>query len=208
MATTLSRAQLFAAAGRGGAALVLAGTGLCALADSAGATPPSWAIGPVPLGDLAYVRLLIGYELLAADFYTNAVGAGHLPRRAADDARLALANEQAHYTYLAGVLTHAGGTPLTSADIDFTYPAGSFYTARSIQRLGTTLEQLMLASCLGAAGGVTTPALASALAQIAANEAQHLSVLAGRVGEATYQDAFPATLDIAGASNALDAYTN
>jgi hypothetical protein len=193
---------------RGGAALVLGGVGFGVLASAADATPPNDALGALPAADLAYVRLLIGWELLTIDFYTHAVGSGHLNRATADVARLALANEQAHYTYLAGVLAGAGDVALTSADVSFSYPTGAFYTARSVMHLATTLENYALGACLGAGGNVVTPALASAIAQITANEAQHLSVLSLRDGVAAFQDAFPATMTMEDSSNALDTYTS
>ena len=208
MSTELTRAQLLCSAGRGSAALVIAGTAIGTFAATADATPPSYAIGLLPAGDLAHARLLIAGELLAIDFYTHALASGHLDRGAGDDARLALANEQAHYTYLAGVITTAGQKPITAADIDFTYPASAFYTAASVTKLAATIEALALGSYLGAAGAIATPALQSALAQIAANEAQHLSVFGRRAGGAAFQDAFPAPMSIEDASNALGTYTS
>jgi len=204
----LTRAQLLRSAGRGGAALLLAGSGLATFAATADATPPSYALGILPAGDLAYARLLIATELLAIDFWTHAIASGHLDRTAADDARLALANEEAHYAYLAGLITTSGVTPISAADINFTYPTTAFYTAASVTKLAATLEALALGAYLGAAGSITTSALQSALAQIAANEAQHLTVFSRRAGGPAFQDAFPAPMSIEDASNALDAYTS
>ena len=78
-------------------------SGLGALADaSADANPPADALwGRCPAGDLAYVRLLIGVELLTIDFYTHAIGSKHLRAGTLDDAGVALINESEHYTYLA-----------------------------------------------------------------------------------------------------------
>ena len=201
----LTRAQ---ALRRGGVALLAAGTGIGALAASAQATPPDDALGLLPANDLAYARLFAALELLLADFYTHAVAAGHLGRRAADLARLTLANEQAHYTYLAGVITTAAATPITAADINFSYPTGTFYTAASLVKFAATLEELALGAYLGAAGAIATPGLQGGLAQIAANEAQHLTVIARSAGGAGFQDAFPAPMSMEDASNALDAYTS
>jgi hypothetical protein len=187
--------------------LALSGAGLGAFASSAGATPPNDALGALGAADLAYARLLIGWELLTADFYTHAIASKHLDRVTGDAARLALANEQAHYTYLAGVLAGAGQVALTADDVNFTYPNGAFYTARSVLHLAVTLEDYSLGTCLGAGGNVANPALASAVAQIAANEAQHLSVLSLRSGTPAFQDAFPATMTMEVSSDALDNYT-
>src|SRR5579863_6138825 len=113
----LTRAELFSGATRGGALLMLTGAGLGALSDSASAAPPTGALGVLAASDLAGVRLLITVELLMSDFYTEALASKHLRGAAPGYANLALTNENEHYTYLAGALTSAGGTPLTAADI-------------------------------------------------------------------------------------------
>jgi hypothetical protein len=197
-----------AAALRGGAALLLTGAGLAALAPAAEATPPNSTLGALPAGDLAYVRLLIALELLTIDFYGHALGSGHLNRIDARHALLAHANERDHYAFLARALTASGGVPLTSADINFSYPQGAFLTATSVLELTVALETLALSCHLGAAGGVATPALGGAIAQIASNEAQHLCVFARPAGAPLFQDAFPAPFTIQEASDALDAYTS
>lgn len=197
-----------AAALKGGAALLLTGAGLAALAPAAQSTPPNSTLGALPAGDLAYVRLLIALELLTVDFYGHALGAGQLDRVSADHARLAHANERFHYDFLARALTASGGVPLTSADIDFSYPQGAFESPSSVLDLVITLETLSLSTHLGAAGGVVTPALSGAIAQIAANEAQHRGAFALAAKATLFQDAFPAPFTIEEASNALDAYTS
>lgn len=204
----LTRSQLFSSGLRGGAALLATGSVLGALADSAGAAPPTSALGVLPAGDLAYTRLLIGVELLTIDFYTHAIGSKHLRSGAAVDANVALINETEHYSYLAAAISGAGGTPLTAADISFTYPAGSFFTAHSVAGLAVLLELLSLGAYLGAAGNLTSPVLQTAVAQITANEAQHLGAFSGHSGNPPFHDAFPDVLTIAEASDALDAYTS
>jgi Ferritin-like domain len=208
VAAELTRGDVLRAAGRGGAALALAGTGLGAFVASADATPPNSSLGALPAGDLAYARLLIATELLSIDFYGHAIGSGHLDRRSADAARLAHANEQAHYAFLARAMVAAGQPPLTAAGIDFSYPAKAFDDASSVLDLAITLETLSMSACLGAAGGVATPGLAGAIAQIAVNEAQHRTVLAATAHADLFRDAFPRAMTIEEASNALDAYTS
>ena len=73
-------------------------------------------------------------------------------------------------------------------------------------RLAITLERLALGTYLGAVGNVANTALAQGLSQIAANEAQHLSVIS-RDRPAAFQDAFPAMMTMEDSSNALDTYT-
>ena len=138
MTAELTRSQLLRGGVRGGATLLVAGSALGALAGSAQAAPPSGAVGPLAAADLASTRLLIGVELLLIDFYTNAIASRHLRADAEADARLALINEAEHYDYLSFVLTSAGLVALTSADVDFTYPAGAYYTADSVTALAVT----------------------------------------------------------------------
>src|SRR6266480_4293332 len=67
----LSRARLLRRSAVGGGALVLSGPTIAALAGRADAAA-------VPDGDLAYLRLLIGAELLALDFQAQATASGKL----------------------------------------------------------------------------------------------------------------------------------
>ena len=67
MTARVSRGQLISQSARSGAALLLAGSVAGSLVDSA------VAADTVPDSDLAYVRLLVGAELLGLDFYTRAI---------------------------------------------------------------------------------------------------------------------------------------
>ena len=204
----LTRSQLFSSGVTGGAALLISGSALGALADSAAAAPPASALGTVPAADLAYLRMLIGVELLAIDFYTNAIASKHLRAGTLDDARVALINETEHYAYLANVLGAVGQTPLTGADVNFSYPPASFYSADAVTGLAVTLELLSLGAYLGTGGNLTNAVVQSAVAQITANEAQHFAAFANRAGQPAFHDAFPGALTIAEASDALDTYTS
>jgi hypothetical protein len=204
---SLTRAELFRAGTRTGAGIT--GLSLLGLVQAtASAAAPTASLGAPPAGDLAYARLLICFELLELDFHANAIRSKHLTGRALRELHAALANEEAHYAYLAGVITNAGGTPLSAADVDFSYPARAFYTAASVKRLALELETLTLGSYLGAAGSVATPGLQAGLAQITANEAQHVSAFALANRRPPFADAFPGPLTIEEASNALGAYTS
>lgn len=207
MHARLTRSQLFSSGARGGAVLALAGSGLGALAGSAEAAPPSGATGALA-GDLAYARLLTVVELLLVDFWTEAIASKHLSGTALASANLVLTNESEHYAYLAGVLTEVGLVPLTAADVNFTYATGAFYTTASVMRLAVTLEALALGAYLGAAGNLLNPVLQQAVAQITANEGQHISVVSREAGQPAFHDAFPAAMSISEASDALDSYTS
>ena len=208
MITSLTRSQLLSRGARVGTALLIGGSAAGTLAVPADGAPPAAALGSVGAADLAYARLLVGVELLLIDFYTNAIAAGHLSAGALADARVALINETEHYAFLAYAIRSAGLTPLTAADVDFSYPAASYYSASSVEQLAVTLETVALGAYLGSAGVVANPVLASAIAQITANEAEHVGAWSARTARPAFHDAFTAALTIAEASDALDAYAS
>jgi hypothetical protein len=180
--------------------VLLAGTAFGALAARASADPLSD-------GDLAYARLLVGAELLLADFYTSALAAKRFGDGGQKAMRTALADENEHYTSVAGILTGAGQVPATDADINFSYPTGTFATRGSIAKLGRQLETLALGAYLGAVGAVQSQPLLQPLARIAASEAQHLTLWGQALGGHPLSLAFPAPLTIDQVSNAMDAFT-
>jgi Ferritin-like domain len=145
-----------------------------------------------PDADLAYLRLLVGVELLTQDFASKHKGDPLVAQMRADDG--------AHYRALANLLAQAGVQAATADDVDFTYPKGPPL------QLGWKLKTLSLGAYLGALENVQTPAYRLALAQIAANEAQHLSAFAHLLGKPLIGNAFAAALPIASVSDALDGY--
>jgi hypothetical protein len=197
----MTRGQLFSRGAKGGAALLVAGTSLVQFVDSAAADPLSTT-------DLAYGRLLVGAELLASDFYTQAIAASNSSSSVMKYLKRASANEQEHYQSVAGILSGAGVTPAVSSDIDFTYPKGAFASQASILKLAQQLETIMLGTYLGAVGGMQSSAFKQGLAQIAASEAQHLSYMWTRNGRKAFDVAFPPALTIDQASSAMDAFTS
>jgi len=197
----LSRSDLFSRGAKGGAALLLAGAALGRFAEDA-------AADPLPAADLAYARLLVAVELLGSDFYRQAVAASNAKPAVAKYLKKAYANEQEHYQSVAGILSGAGVTPAVSADIDFSYPSGTFGSEGSILKTARQLESIMLGAYLGAVGGMQTASLKQGLAQIAASEAQHLSYASSVSGGKAFSLAFPPALSIDQASTALDAFTS
>jgi hypothetical protein len=161
----------------------------------------------LPDSDLAYLRLLIGAELLAIDFHARAIAARKkLGTALTATFRRALADERAHYALLSKAIVAAGQPTTGPGDVDLTYPRGSFATRTSIARLGWRIESLLLGSYLGAVENVQTPELRLPVGQIAANESQHVSAVAPAAGKARIGRAFPAALSIEAASDALDAF--
>jgi rubrerythrin len=195
----LSRAGLLRRGVAGSAVLLASGSAVSALAGSATAAT-------IPDSDLAYVRLLIGAELLAADFQTQALASGKLSKASTAVVERMLSDEQAHYRGLSNLLTLAGQTPASADDINFAYPKGSFDSEASVLRLAASLESLALGAYLGAVENVQTPQWRLPIGQIAANEAQHLSALAAASGRSPIGHAFAPSLPIATVSAALDTY--
>jgi hypothetical protein len=196
----LSRADLLARGGKG-AALLVAGSAL-------GFVPEAATADTVPDGDLAYARLFVTVELLALDFYGNAIASRRFDKGQLADLRRARADEKQHCDSAAGILIAAGQVPATVADIDFSYPRGSFASRSSIARLGISLESMALGAYLGAVDAYATNALKQRAARAAASEAQHLSVFTAEVGGRRIGAAFPRPLTIGRVSDTLDRFTS
>jgi hypothetical protein len=197
----VSRGQLISRGAKGGAALLLAGSFAGSLVDSA-------AADAVPDSDLAYARLLVGAELLALDFYTRAIASKRLSGDSLGSLKRARLNEREHYNEMSEILSASGQTPAVASDFDFTYPKGAFASKSSIAKLGVRLEAAVLGAYLGAVEGLQTNALKQPVAQIAASEAEHLSVLMRLSGRSPIGIALPRPLTIEEASNALDVFTS
>jgi rubrerythrin len=197
----MSRTELFRRGALGGGALLVSASGLKTLgfpAAAAAATPSD--------GDLAYLRLLIAAELLAADFQAKALRSKKLRHAAHSLLARIRSDEKKHYSQLASLLTAAGQTPATAGDIDFSYPKGTFRTQGSITRLAARLEHLMVGAYLGAVENVETPGLRLPIGQIAANEAQHQGALAALNGQSVVGKPFAPALQIGAVSDALDEF--
>jgi rubrerythrin len=201
MKDVLDRRQLLSRTARSAVALVAGGS-------LAGVLTPTAPAAAIPDADLAYARLLVGVELLAVDFYTQAIASRQFAAPATAFMRRARFNEQEHVAACSQILTGAGQVAASSADFDFSYPATSFASRGAIARLGVELETLALGAYLGAVDALQTNALKQPAARIAANEAEHLSAFASLVDGRPTGSSFPDPLTIDEASNALDAYAS
>jgi hypothetical protein len=197
----VNRAQLFSRGAKGGVALIAAGSALGPLAATA-------AADVFDDNDLSYLRMLIGVELLGMDFYETAASAGHFGKVGTGRLEQALFNEKQHYQSLATYATGSNVVPLTSDDVDFTYPEDAFTSAGSIAKLAVTLETAFVGAYLGAVDAIHNTGLRTAVARIAANQAQHLTVFTQLLGNRPYPLSFPNPLSIADATAALDPYSS
>ena len=164
------------------------------------------ASGPLTDLDLALARLAVAVELLSIDVLSTAIDSkkfGGDELRALQRARF---NEDEHLGAVSEILSGAGQTPETADDFDFTFPARAFATRRSIAELGVTLETVAVGAYLGAADAFVPPDLKTTAARIAANESEHLSVFSRIAYRRPIGISFPASLDYATASAALDPY--
>src|SRR5579871_5992346 len=101
MTNTFTRSGLIAHGAKGAVALGIGGAFLATTVEKAVAAP-------IPTGDLAYTRLLVGAELLGIDFYTQAIAAGIAGPRIQKFLKRAAFNEQQHYDSVSGILTGSG----------------------------------------------------------------------------------------------------
>ncbi len=197
-AETLSRASLLKRGAVGGGAFLVAATGLEAFA-------PAALAGGAPDGDLAYLRLLIAAELLAHDFYGRVLSDGSLRRPDSAVARRIRSDEHEHYVLLAALMTADGQTPATAADIDFSYPAGTFASGRSVIGFAKHLERILVGAYVDALEHVQTPGYRVATARILASEAQHHGAVAALEGEPVIAK-LPTPFRMDAMSNFLDRY--
>jgi hypothetical protein len=175
------------------------GVGAALLAAPAGAMT-------FPDVDLAYLRLLTAAELLAIDYQSQALASGRLSESAGAIVTQALADDRAHYAALVDLLGKGNVVAATADDIDFAYPRGSFDSESSILELADTIEEMTLGAYTGALGDLQTPLIRLAVAQIAANEAQHVAALATLAGKPVIGKAFGPSLSIDAVTTALDGY--
>jgi hypothetical protein len=159
-----SRAQFLSRGFKGGVALV-AGGSVLSLAQGT-------AFGASTTGDTDIAKLAATAELLAIDFYTQAIASKKLKGDEAAYLVGALQNEKAHYAALKGVLGSAAPSGLK-----FKYPAGSFASRKSIGMLGEALETAFVGAYMGAVTALKSNELKGVAAEIGACESRHLSVL-------------------------------
>jgi rubrerythrin len=200
----LDRAGFLSLSARGGAAVAMAAVSAGLLVESAAAAPA--ASGPLAELDLALARLAIGAEILAAEFYTQAVASKQFAGEELKYLKRALFNEQEHLTAVSQILSGAGQTPATADDFTITFPKGTYASRESIAKLGVALESAFVGAYLGAVDAFSPGDLKTTAARIAASESQHLSVFSGITSGQPVGVSFPVAIDYETASGLLDPY--
>jgi hypothetical protein len=184
-----------------GAAIVTVG----GLAVPAGPARAARAGAPTE-ADLAQLRLGLGTELLAIEFYRRAQASGHFPAHRVRDFGRAFANEQEHLDAVSALLAAAGQTAPTADDFDITFPGRAFSSRQRIAELGIELETAALGFYLEAAATFSDQALAALAARIAASESQHLALHWTIADFRPVGLAFPVPLDVEQVSAVVDRY--
>lgn len=204
----LDRAGFLSLGARSGAAAALGAitTGVLVERASGATTATAVTTGPLTDLDLALARLAIASEILAVEFYTQAIAAKKFSASATNALRRALFNEQEHLRSFSELVTGAGQTPSTADDFDIAFPNGTFDTRGSIAKFGLAFETAMVGAYLGAVDSFSQSGLRTTAARIAANEAQHESVFSGLAANRPVGISFPAPIDLETASDLLDAY--
>jgi len=197
----LDRASFLTTGVKGGAVVALGGMAAGLLATEAPAA--SAALSDL---DLAIARQAVAAEILAIEFYNQAIASKQLGNGEAKYLKRAQFNEQEHLKAVSDVITAAGQTPSTSDDFTITFPKNSFATAGSIAKLGTTLETAFVGAYLGAVDGLGDAGLKTTAARIAANESQHLSVFSDLSANRPVGVSFPEPLSFETVSDFLDDY--
>lgn len=172
-----NRAQFLNRGARGGLVLAVGGLALAAAAcgddsGSAASTAAATTMASEPVDDVAIAKLAATAELLAIDFYGMGIDSGFVRADQLAYMKAARNNEQDHYDALAKVLGADAPKGLT-----FTYPDGTFASAKSIAMTGIALETAFVGAYMGAIPALSDNGLKKVAAQIGANEAQHLTVL-------------------------------
>ncbi len=200
-----NRAQFLGRGAKGGLVLAVGGLALAAAAcgDDDSGTASSTAMSTAaaePVDDIAIATLAATAELLAIDFYGMGIDSGFFTGDQLAYMKAARKNEQDHYDALAEVL--GADAP---KDLTFTYPEGTFASAKSIATTGTALETAFVGAYMGAISALSDNGLKKVAAQIGANEAQHLTVLKslGAGGSLVPNPSLPEVLTAAEATAAV-----
>jgi rubrerythrin len=171
-----NRAQFLTRGAKGGLVLAVGGLALAAAACGDNATTAATTAAATttaqPVDDVAIAKLAATAELLAIDFYGRGITSGFFTADVLAYMTAAQKNEQDHYDALAKVLGSEAPKGLM-----FTYPAGTFASAKSIATTGAALETAFVGAYMGAIPALSDNGLKKVAAQIGANEAQHLTTL-------------------------------
>jgi bacterioferritin (cytochrome b1) len=136
--------------------------------------------------DVAVLNRALGLERRAVAAYAAAI-----PLLSAGDkliATVCLKQELLHAGRVIALITSLGGTPAPRAD---TYSLGRPRTTRQLLLLLHDVERVQIAGYLDAVRQLSDGHLRSAVASILADDAQHVTLIRGALGEAPVPSPFP-----------------
>ena len=201
MTVELTRAQLFSRGVKGGAALLVAGSAASLLA-------PVAAADPLSDNDLAYVRLLVGTELLGIDFYSRAIDAKKLSATGQKYLKAALANEKEHYQSVAGILERRGARTRCRRRHRLRVSERPVRHGRRDHEARGQARDRVPRRVPGRRRAACSRTCSSAgSARIAANQAQHLSVFQNMLFGKPINVSFPQAMSIQSVSDVMDTFT-
>lgn len=156
-------------------------TGLVVSAASLLAGIEMPAFGADKKSDVKIANVALGLEHQAIAAYTVGAGTGLLSGATLDAAKLFLGQHQEHRDILAGFVKKNGGTPVEAKKAT-EYPAiaaavPKIKTGNDILEFALTLEAEAAATYISVLAGFSDKAVVTLLAGIAADEAQHASIL-------------------------------
>jgi rubrerythrin len=178
----LSRRHFFATAG-----VSLAGasaTFLAACGDDTTTTTPK-SRDESDEADVEILNSALDLELMAVAAYK--AGAAHLKGAVLQVGKLFLEQEQEHADGLASAIRDAGGKP-NRAKARYAFPALTSQT--DVLRFAVDLENNAIAAYIDALPKLGQGDLRATAAAILSNEAEHVAVLLGALGEQQVPDAF------------------
>lgn len=166
----------------GGSAVLL---GACGAGDSA------QNVDEETQADIDLLNRALEIELSAVAAYTQ--GAELLEGGARELGEQFAEQEQEHADALEVVIDDLGGEPveaLSAEEYAKELGLGKLRSADDVLKFAVDLENTAIATYNNAVGAITQPDLRRTIYTIVANEAQHLSVLLGELGEPQVPDAF------------------
>jgi rubrerythrin len=135
--------------------------------------------------DVEILNAALDIELMAVAAYK--LGAGQLKGDLLQVAKLFLEHEQAHADELASAIRDAGGKP-NRARSSYDFP--DLRSQRDVLRFAVEFENTAIAAYVDALPKLGKGDLRATAAAIMANEAEHVSVLLGALGEEPVPSAF------------------
>lgn len=135
--------------------------------------------------DVEVLNSALDLELMAVAAYK--AGAAHLKGELLQVGKLLLSQEQEHADGLSSAIRDAGGTP-NQAKRSYDFPA--MHSQRDVLRFAIEIENNAIAAYIDALPKLGKGDLRATASSIVANEAEHIAVLRGALGEQQVPSAF------------------